>query len=195
VADAFAQNWLFIPQFDSAPTFTCSNTAYGCWTAAGLVVHNGYASREAFDDEATWHDFAFAIVGPGGKAGNAQLDSTVGSFPIAFSDYPAGTRMSAFGYPAAGKFKGTDLTYCAGAVSFDPSNANRTYRMECSMTGGSSGGPWYTGFSDATGTGTLSSLNSYGYSGIRAMFGPKFNATTQAVFNRANTTSGSSIVN
>ena len=46
-----------------------------------------------------------------------------------------------------------------------------------------------------TGGGTLTSLNSYGYSGLSNMYGPKFNANTQAVFNRANTTTGNSIVN
>ena len=61
------------------------------------------------------------------------------------------------------------------------------------MTGGSSGGPWLAGFTNAAGTAT--SLNSYGYSGLSNMYGPKFNSNTQAVFNRANTSTGNSIVN
>ena len=85
VARAFATNWLFIPEFDSAPTFTCANTAYGCWTAEALVVHRGYATAGGFNTQATVHDFAFAVVGGGGKSGTAQLDATVGSFPISFS--------------------------------------------------------------------------------------------------------------
>ena len=39
--EAFATNWLFIPDFDQSPTFTCSQTQYGCWTADALVVHDG----------------------------------------------------------------------------------------------------------------------------------------------------------
>ncbi len=200
-ADEFATNWMFIPQFDSAPTFTCGQTAFGCWTATpsnggGLVVHDGYSSRESFDAPATWHDFAIARVGPGGKAGvNPDLDRAInGSFPITFSAFNAGTQMSAFGYPAAGKYKGRDLTYCAGPVAFDPQNDNRTYAMACEMTGGSSGGGWFSGFSDAAGSGTLGSLNSYGYSGVKNMYGPKFGAPTSLVYSRAASGSGNASV-
>jgi hypothetical protein len=198
VADVFATNWIFIPQYDSNPTSTCSQTAFGCWTTAGggaLTVHDGYASREAFDDEATWHDFAIARVGQGGKGGGvpSELDIAVGSFPIQFQDYLSDTQMSAFGYPAAGKYKGRDLTYCAGPVFFDPYNSERTYGMDCNMTGGSSGGPWLSSFNNTTGSGILSSLNSYGYSGIRAMHGPKFGPATEQVYAGA-ATGGNEVV-
>ena len=51
--------------------------------------------------------------------------------------------------------------------------------MACNMTGGSSGGPW---IADSTNPGTIegkvASLNSYGYSGLTVMFGPKFTSDT-----------------
>jgi hypothetical protein len=194
--DEFATSWIFIPQFDSQPTYTCGSTAYGCWTGNRLVVHDGYASREAFDDEATWHDFAVVRVGPGGKSGTAELDQVIGDFPITFTSFATNTRMHAFGYPASQKYKGNDLTYCAGPVFYDPYNDQKTYGMTCNMTGGSSGGPWFSGFNESTGnTGTLSSLNSYGYSGVKAMHGPKFNANTQAVYTTAKTGTGNAIAN
>ena len=31
-ADGWATNWMYIPDFDDAPTYTCSATAYGCET-------------------------------------------------------------------------------------------------------------------------------------------------------------------
>jgi V8-like Glu-specific endopeptidase len=192
--EAFATNWLFIPNFDGAPTFTCAQTVHGCWSAQGLVVHEGYATAGGFNTQATIHDFAFAIVGPGGKSGSAQLDTTVGSFDITFSSFSAGTQMYAFGYPAAGRYKGKDLTYCAGLIFFDPYNSNLTYGMDCNMTGGSSGGPWLSSFSTGTGVGVLSSLNSYGYSGVRAMHGPKFNADTGDVWSTANSATSNTIV-
>ena len=194
VNERFATNWLFIPNFDGAPTFTCAQTVYGCWTAQALVVHEGYATAGGFNTQATLHDFAFAVVGPGGKSGSAQLDATVGSFGITFNSFPSGTQMYAFGYPAAGKYKGKDLTYCAGPIFFDPYNDELTYGMECNMTGGSSGGPWLSSFNTGTGVGTLSSLNSYGYSGVRAMHGPQFNADTSAVFSAANGATANTIV-
>ncbi|MFL5681497.1 MAG: trypsin-like serine peptidase [Chloroflexota bacterium] len=191
---AFATNWLFIPEFDSAPTFTCASTKWGCWTAQALVVHDGFASAGSFNTQATTHDFAFAVVGGGGKSGTAQLDATVGSLPIAFSGVSSGSVLDAFGYPAAGKYHGNDLTYCQGPVSPDSLNQSLTWGMSCDMTGGSSGGPWLSGFDAATGSGTLSSLNSYGYSGIRSMYGPKFNTDTSAVFNAADGATSNTIV-
>jgi hypothetical protein len=195
VARAFATNWLFIPEFDSAPTFTCANTTYGCWTADALVVHNGFASAGGFNTQATVHDFAFAVVGGGGKSGTAQLDATVGSFPISVTGTNAGDTLYAFGYPAAGKYHGNDLTYCSGQIITDSLNSNLTWGMPCGMTGGSSGGPWLKGFNETTGSGTLNSLNSYGYSGIKNMYGPKFNSNTQAVYDAANRATSNTIVN
>ena len=49
VAGKFATNWLFIPNFDGSPTFTCSQTVHGCWTASALVVHQGYATAGGFN--------------------------------------------------------------------------------------------------------------------------------------------------
>ncbi len=193
-AREFATNWLFIPEFDGAPTFTCSSTIHGCWTASALVVHDGYASAGGFNTQATVHDFAFAVVGPGGRSGSAQLDATVGSFPIAFSGVSIGDKLYAFGYPAAGKYKGKDLTYCAGPIFEDSNNQDLTWGMACGMTGGSSGGPWLSTFSETTGSGTLSSVNSYGYSGVRNMYGPKFGSTTQSVHSAADTATGNTVV-
>lgn len=191
----FAANWLFIPDFDQSPTFTCGQTEYGCWTADALVVHSGYATAGGFNTQATLHDFAFAVVGGGGHSQSAQLDSTVGSFAVSIGGFDSvGDRAYSFGYPAAQKYKGNDLTYCAGSIFEDPYNDELTWGMPCKMTGGSSGGPWFSGFSTSSGSGSLSSLNSYGYSGVSAMHGPKFNADTQAVFSAAKTAQGNTIV-
>lgn len=190
----FATNWLFIPDFDQSPTFTCANTQYGCWSASSLVVHSGYATAGGFNTQATVHDFAFAVVGAGGKGGT-QLDATVGSLPVAIPGFNApGETAYAFGYPAAGKYKGNDLVYCAGQIFEDPYNDELTWGVPCKMTGGSSGGPWLSNFSTSTGSGGLSSVNSYGYSGVSAMHGPKFNADTQDVYNAANTATTQNVV-
>jgi hypothetical protein len=189
VNEAFATNWLFIPDFDSNPTFTCASTRFGCWTAQALAVHDGYATAGGFNTQATLHDFAFAVVGPGGKSGTAQLDATVGSYPVAIPGFTtSGQTAYAFGYPAAGKYQGNDLVYCAGSIFEDPYNDELTWGVPCKMTGGSSGGPWLSNFNTSTQAGGLSSLNSYGYSGVAAMHGPKFNSDTTAVYNAANST-------
>jgi hypothetical protein len=186
----FATNWIYVPSFDTAPTFTCANTTYGCWTSVGLVVDSGFATAGGFNTQATVHDFAISIVGAG--TNGTQLDASPrGSYPIAYPAISTGGTVHAFGYPAAGRYHGNDLTYCTGPTFNDVNNSNLTWGIACNMTGGSSGGPWLATF---TTTPTLTSLNSYGYSGLSNMYGPKFNGNTQAVYNRANTTAGNSIV-
>jgi len=49
----------------------------------------------------------------------------------------------------------------------------------------------------ATATGSLSSVNSYGYQGLTYMFGPRFNAETTTVFGDVqdgSATNGTSVV-
>jgi Trypsin-like peptidase domain len=193
----FARNWLFIPDFDEKPTYTCADSEYGCWTADSLVAHVGFTREMRFNTEATLHDFAVAVVGLGGddlktdldRAKNSAADqSAIGSYQVTTGDNFVSTKrtMSAFGYPAAGKYSGSILTFCTGPVSTDPNNGGRTWSLACSMTGGSSGGPWLTTGVDAlsltTGAGgKIGSLNSYGYSGLKYMFGPQFNEKTANV--------------
>jgi hypothetical protein len=196
VNEAFATNWLYVPSFDTSPTFTCASATFGCWTASALVVHDGYASAGGFNTQATIHDFAIAVVGGGGKPGQSIQLETLGTYPIAYPAISTGNNIHSFGYPAAGKYKGKDLTYCAGATFNDAANGNATWGVACNMTGGSSGGPWLGGFNEGNGTGTLTSLNSYGYGGQAVMYGPKFNAATQLVVTEANksTTTSNTIV-
>jgi hypothetical protein len=196
-ARRFATNWLFVPQFDSNPTFTCGSTAYGCWTAKALVVNNGFASAGGFNNQAIQYDWAFAVVGGGGKTAgaNVDLDSAVGNFSHQASEMQPTTVASAFGYPAAQKYHGSDLVYCQGPTTRDSNPGTNNYKLACGMTGGSSGGPWFSGF-DATGdAGVIRSLNSYGYSGQSYMYGPIFNGNTTTTYNAANSANGNTIVN
>lgn len=187
--DGFATNWMFIPAWDTQPaTFStaCSGSRYGCWTAQALFVHYGFASAGGFNDQATHYDWAFALVGPGGKS-NTQLD-VLGKFTLGVGAIVKGDTEYLYGFPAAGKYHGNDLTYCAGAATEDAGNSNSTWGVGCDMTGGSSGGGWLDGSSGDGSSGTLSGLNSYGYSGVKFMYGPKFNANTTATYNAANGT-------
>lgn len=184
----WATNFLFIPSFDTAPTYTCAQTTYGCWTATAIYGDTQFLNAGGFNTQATVHDWAFVVVGAGGKGGSvpAQLDAAVGSFPISFSGPGVGDTVSAFGYPAAGKYKGKDLVYCRGPLGQDGYNSNLTWSLGCDMTGGSSGGPWVTGTDYTSYDLVLRSVNSYGYSGVKNMYGPKFTARTQAAFDAAN---------
>ena len=194
----FARNWMFIPDFDQASTYTCANTAYGCWTASALVVSSGFANAGSFSDTAVQYDWSFAVITqPGTK--NGSLDGTVGSMPLLAGSNTAmatGTQVYDFGYPAAGRYHGSDLIYCADQVFTDPNMSNKTYGIDCNMTGGSSGGPWFSGFDAATGnSGTIRAVNSYGYSGVTKEYASMFNANTQNAFNAAKTTTSNTKVN
>lgn len=187
--ETWATNWMFIPEFDAAPSYSCGSTKHGCWVATALYGDGEFLHAGGFNDQAVTHDWAFAVVGVGGKSGTAQLDS-LGAFGISFSGPARGDTLAAFGYPAAGKYKGKDLVYCQGPIGEDQYADNLTWSMACDMTGGSSGGPWLSG--DYTGTGALlRSLNSYGYTGIKNMYGPKFNAETRAAYDAARTSADS----
>jgi hypothetical protein len=56
------------------------------------------------------------------------------------------------------------------------------------MTGGSSGGPWLSGYDESTGLGTLTSVNSFTYNlgpDANKMFGPYLGSVVQAVYQEA----------
>jgi hypothetical protein len=192
----FATNWIFMPNWDAKPASfsgACSDTLYGCWTTAGgggLYVDNDFATAGSFNDQAVTHDWTFAVVRAGGLNGTTILDNLLSSYPIAFSGTSSGETLGAFGYPAAGKYHGNDLTYCSGPIFTDTNTSDLTWGMVCGMTGGSSGGPWFDNYDASNQTNwTLASLNSYGYSGVKNMYGPKFNSETNTTYNAATGTS------
>jgi V8-like Glu-specific endopeptidase len=192
-ADGWATKWMFIPDFDDAPTYTCANTFYGCWVATRLGANHTFVAGGGFGTNTTVAvDYGFARVGLGGKGaiGTIELDQLVGSYGLQTSGATNADTQWAFGYPAAGRYHGKDLIYCKGANLIDDPNGANTWGMPCNMTGGSSGGPWMFGTSDpgTDANKTVSSLNSYGYSGLAYMFGPKFNSATATV--RADTAAG-----
>ena len=182
-ADGWATNWMYIPRFDDAPTYDCASAYYGCWTATRLAAHQQFVTAGGFNDQAVAVDFAFARVGLGGKGevGTLELDATTHGYGLKVGGVALSDTLWAFGYPAAGKYRGKDLTYCKGTLINDPYGAD-TWGMACNMTGGSSGGPW---LADTTNPGTtegrVASLNSYGYSGLTYMFGPKFTSATVTI--------------
>ena len=184
-ADVFATNWVYYPSFDTSPTYTCVQATYGCWAARALVIHHGFSDQSSFNGITVQYDWAFAVVAAGGNGGSvpSQVDA-LGAYAVDTGLTSGPNPGWAFGYPAGGKYSpGLDLTYCKGAIGTDPYNANLNWRIGCDMTGGSSGGPWLKDTNNpATNAGSVFSLNSYTYSGVRAMHGPKFNGNTAATY-------------
>ncbi|HXG26947.1 MAG TPA: hypothetical protein VNL94_08895 [Candidatus Binatia bacterium] len=194
-ADGWSYNFLFMPDFDDDPNYTCAQRVLGCWTATRLAANSDFVPSGFGPDAALRVDYGFALVGAGSKGG--QLDATVGGYDLKTSGVSLSDTQWAFGYPAEGKYKGKDLIYCKGSTVNDPYDVG-TWGMACNMNGGSSGGGWLWGTTNpADGSGQLSSVNSYGYSGLTYMFGPRFNAETNTVMGDVidgSATGGASVV-
>jgi V8-like Glu-specific endopeptidase len=191
--DGWSSNFVFYPNFDVEPTYTCQGRVNGCWTADRLAINSGFYPSGFGPDSALRVDYSFAHL-PSNT--NGELDNRFHGFGLRTSNNTAGDTAWAFGYPAEGKYKGKDLIYCTGVTSADP-NGVGTWGLPCNMNGGSSGGGWLWGTTNpgTDNTKQLASVNSYGYSGLTYMFGPRFDSQTTAVFNAAVTgTAGSTSV-
>ena len=65
----------------------------------------------------------------------------------------------------------------------DRTGASHDQALACDQTGGSSGGPWFTGFDAQTGTGTQYSVNSFKYTDQPDyMYGPYFGRAVHDVY-------------
>nr|WSW66403.1 hypothetical protein OG461_09505 [Streptomyces sp. NBC_00995] len=93
------------------------------------------------------YDYAVLHVRP--EKGTKSLEETVGNaLPVDF-DAPEAARISAmgaWGYPAAPPYDGLIMHKCVerpGRLSVSPATPTM-YRIGCTMTGGSSGGGWFS---------------------------------------------------
>ena len=128
------------------------------------------------------YDFAVLHVAPDKASGTKSLEEKVGSALPVWFDAPSVTKMGnigAWGYPAAPPFDGETLQSCAGTAFDDTFGGTQSQGVPCNMTGGSSGGPWFTG-------GLQNSINSFGYDGVpNTMFGPYWGTVIQGAYNTA----------
>ncbi|HLU46011.1 MAG TPA: peptidase [Natronosporangium sp.] len=167
---AYHTNWMFVPGYDHG------SEPYGRWTARQVFVTPQWHSMENIN-----YDIGAAVVNL--QNGN-RLTDVVGGQGVAFNQ-SRGVAMYAFGYPAASPYDGSRLIYCSGNTFNDPLFST-AIGMNCNMTGGSSGGPWFRNFNEATGAGIQNSVNSFGYTFFpNVMFGPYFGTDGQNVYQNA----------
>ena len=168
---AYATNWAFVPAYDDGAR------PYGTFTARSLVTTTQWQNSGDFD-----YDVAFAVMNP---VGGVDLTDTVGSQGIGFN-LARGQYMYSFGYPQANPYDGSDIAWCHGTVIQDTFGGSQDQGLNCNLTGGSSGGPWFLNYSEASGVGTQSSVNSFGYTALRNyMWGPYFGSVAQSLYNTA----------
>lgn len=182
-ATKWAKKWVFVPNYDANPV-SCTQNPSNCWVASSLRLRSEFVNARKFNSTAIQHDWAFAVIYPGGSNSSSLPDAN--SYPLNISGFNSGSTAFAFGYPAANPYSGNDLVYASGAIFNDAQNNNWTWGMNSNMTGGASGGPWISGFDLTTFNGSLSSVNSYKYTNDSTrMYGPKFDSKTTATFNSA----------
>jgi len=170
---AYATNWAFVPGYDDGAR------PYGTFTARQLLTTTQWRDSGDFD-----YDVAFAVVN---TVNGAHLTDVVGGQSIGFNQ-SRGQYMYSFGYPAGSPYDGSDIAWCHGTVVQDTYGGSADQGLNCNMTGGSSGGPWFTNYNEGTGLGTLNSVNSFKYNGGRLrsyMFGPYLGSVAQSLYSTA----------
>ncbi|MEV5241126.1 peptidase [Streptomyces cinnamoneus] len=168
-------NWVFVPGYRDG------QAPHGKWSATTTMATPEWVANEQTGMN---FDVGAAVVGPlDGK----RLTDAVGAQGLEFNG-GYNKAMYAFGFPAASPYDGTRLIHCSGTATKD-FLLTRDHGLGCNMTGGSSGGPWFTSFDEATGTGLQASVNSFGYTFLpNRMFGPYFGDEAKSLYERAQTT-------
>ncbi|WP_432072335.1 trypsin-like serine peptidase [Streptomyces wuyuanensis] len=163
-------NFVFVPAYANG------QAPYGQWTATKTLTTPQWEASEDIN-----YDIGAAVLAP---LNGQKLTSVTGAQGIQFNG-GYNKQMYAFGFPAASPYDGTKLVYCSGNSSKDWL-FTQDHSLGCNMTGGSSGGPWFTGFSETAGTGLQVSVNSFGYVFLpNRMFGPYFGNEAKALYDKA----------
>lgn len=170
LAGTWHTNWVFVPGYHDGAA------PYGKWAAAKTLTTPQWEADEDMN-----YDVGAAVVNP---LEGRKLTDTVGGQGLAFNSGYGG-QMYAFGFPAADPYDGETLTYCSG-TAFRDVLLSRDHGLACDMTGGSSGGPWFTEFDETSGSGLQASVNSFGYTFLPdTMFGPYFGDDARELYERA----------
>ncbi|MDH6143076.1 MULTISPECIES: trypsin-like serine peptidase [Kitasatospora] len=151
----FYSNMAFVPAFNSSGAVSNGGKAtvdkvapFGIWDAVqGITSPQWEAEGGEYGSAASQYDFSIIQVKPENATGKS-LEETVGSsIPVWFNAPRDQLKITAIGYPAAPPFTGMEMEQCAGGkpsrLSFDTSRPPMNV-IGCTMTGGSSGGGWFS---------------------------------------------------
>jgi hypothetical protein len=185
----FASNVIFIPNRDSVRTSTnqtgqgihriCTNDICGCWTLSGGVVHDTWV-------DTPWpmrlaYDYGFYVVKDYGMHdGKVCRDTEALDIAIDELNFTVGVDIAgrfgfSFGYPLA---YNPFVRYCADIITTeDLLGVETAWLNACTMSGGSSGGPWMVDFDKGSGKGNVISVNSWTKSWDGGTGGPFIDAS------------------
>ncbi|MBV9951379.1 MAG: peptidase [Acidimicrobiia bacterium] len=150
----FHTNWVFVPAYNSNGG---GQNPYGKWAASSLHTRLPWLQNGNFRQ-----DVGAVVLR---KQGGQTLGQKIGGQGITFNAAPQ-ANYSDFGYPHAPPFNGQSQFRCNSPLVARDNPFNGagplTMKINCNMTGGSSGGGWVVGL-NAQGVGHVESVNSYGY--------------------------------
>ncbi|HYH61794.1 MAG TPA: hypothetical protein VD766_08000, partial [Solirubrobacterales bacterium] len=140
----YATNFMFVPAYDNG------DDPFGEWTAKRIKTTPQWENNE---NES--YDVGMATMS---KLSGDKLANVVGSRGIAFNK-GRNLNFDVFGYPAEDPFDGESMYRCdSPAEGTDNQGGNpKPTRIDCDMTGGSSGGGWVIKGKN------VNSVVSYGY--------------------------------
>lgn len=185
------RNIVFVPAYNSRalPARELTSAApedvapFGSYWADGVATSDRWIrTGDASDGTGASHDYAVVRVKP--EPGAASLEETVGgALGIDFAA-PAPNEVASLvirGYPAARPFNGALMHSCTGRpgrFAFETGEPVM-WRMGCTMTGGSSGGGWFT---DRAGQPALVSNTSIGPADPIWLAGPRLGKDAERVY-------------
>ena len=163
-----------------------SVSPYGNFWADWAVTSNNWI-KGGSGHSGTWAStYDYAVLHVQQPKGHKSLQEQVGSALPVWFNAPAANKvknMKVRGYPAGAPYEGSKMYDCRGATkryvlgSSYPSKYPAEYQVGCTMTGGSSGGPWFTSHN---GRNYLVSNTSLGGNG--ALTGPRLGPDAKAVY-------------
>ncbi|WNV86870.1 hypothetical protein [Umezawaea sp. Da 62-37] len=92
----------------------------------------------------------------------AHVADVAGTQDISFDRPPSPVDTTILGYPLSRLARGESLVSCVLPATLKTNSVYSSWRSDCDMAGGSSGGPWLEDFDPATGKGTIFSVTSMG---------------------------------
>lgn len=141
-------NLVFVPSFDDGAR------PHGVYPVRAFAWPDTYQGPTNGRD-----DVAVLALDP---VDGEHVADVAGTQRISFERPESPAPTDILGYPGSRLAHGRKVQQCDVVAEHTPNTVVDKWSSPCDLAGGSSGGPWMTGFDDATGTGTIYGVTSMG---------------------------------
>ena len=141
----YHKNVVFVPRYNNGAR------PYGTFAARTIRTFDAWRTSSSWD-----HDIAMFTTS--NNAAGQVLVNTVGGNGLSWN-YSHNVFVTILGYPADPPYDGTWQQYCQGTTR-QVSSSDGRIEIQCGFTGGSSGGPWFKDYNNATGIGNVNGVMS-----------------------------------